>query len=238
MVCHAQRGIHLAGLEAKALRWTAEHGATGSLAACDVTDASAVAALDFFVVYSAATTCLGNPGQSNYVAANAFLESLVLLRRASGQPATFMSWGPVDDVGFLSRNQETRDTLEACISARSIASGEAMAVLGRVLAAGDAGEALFRVDWGVRPVRSHRARPARAQQHRAGRAAERRQAPRLPAQRLAGARRSADPCTAPIPARADRNRGPVRHGRRFPRSTHTPEQIGATTEALERVSGK
>jgi phthiocerol/phenolphthiocerol synthesis type-I polyketide synthase C len=103
--------------------------------------------LDFFVVYSSATTFLGNPGQSNYVAANAFLESLVLLRRASALPATFMSWGPIDDVGFLARNQATRDTLEARIGGRSITSDEAMAALGRVLAAGEAGEALLRVDW-------------------------------------------------------------------------------------------
>ncbi|WP_322042154.1 SDR family NAD(P)-dependent oxidoreductase [Paraburkholderia sp. J67] len=103
--------------------------------------------LDFFVVYSSATTFLGNPGQSNYVAANTFLESLVLLRRASGQPATFMSWGPIDDVGFLARNQKTRDALEARIGGRAITSHEAMNALERVLAQGLAGEALLRVDW-------------------------------------------------------------------------------------------
>ena len=206
VVLASRSGELASGLEAEVLRWTTEYGATVTLAACDVTDPSAVdelvarcdvpdaplqgvvhsalaisdglvanlddarmrsvmapkvagawnlhratrgRSLDFFVVYSSATTFLGNPGQSNYVAANAFLESLVLLRRASGQPATFMSWGPVDDVGFLSRNRETRDTLEARIGGRSITSDEAMAALARVLAAGEAGEALFRVDWGA-----------------------------------------------------------------------------------------
>ncbi|MGF6903710.1 SDR family NAD(P)-dependent oxidoreductase [Paraburkholderia sp. GAS348] len=103
--------------------------------------------LDFFVVYSSATTFLGNPGQSNYVAANAFLESLVLLRRAAGQPACFMAWGPIDDVGFLSRNRETRDALEARIGGRSITSGEAMAALERVLVAQRAGEAVVWLEW-------------------------------------------------------------------------------------------
>ena len=51
--------------------------------------------LDLFVVYSSATTYLGNPGQSNYVAANAFLEALVEHRRAAGLPGTFMAWGPL-----------------------------------------------------------------------------------------------------------------------------------------------
>ncbi|MDR5662849.1 KR domain-containing protein, partial [Burkholderia cenocepacia] len=56
--------------------------------------------LDLFVVYSSATTYLGNPGQSNYVAANTFLEALVEHRRAAGLPGTFMAWGPLEDVGF------------------------------------------------------------------------------------------------------------------------------------------
>ena len=32
--------------------------------------------LDYFIVYSSITTALGNPGQSNYVAANAYFGSL------------------------------------------------------------------------------------------------------------------------------------------------------------------
>jgi len=109
--------------------------------------ATAGRALDFFVVYSSATTFLGNPGQSNYVAANAFLESLVRLRRASGLPACFMAWGPIDDVGFLARNRQTRDALEARIGGRSITSREAMSALEHVLLAGTAGEAVAWLDW-------------------------------------------------------------------------------------------
>ncbi len=43
--------------------------------------------LDFFVLYSSATTCFGNPGQGNYVAANLYLEALAEERRAAGRPA-------------------------------------------------------------------------------------------------------------------------------------------------------
>jgi phthiocerol/phenolphthiocerol synthesis type-I polyketide synthase C len=117
--------------------------------------------LDFFVVYSSATTFLGNPGQSNYVAANLFLESLVLLRRASGLPACFMAWGPLDDVGFLARNAQTREALQSRIGGRSITSHEAMAALERTVLSGRAGEALLWLDWEaiarVMPAaRSHR----------------------------------------------------------------------------------
>ncbi|MGX6565928.1 SDR family NAD(P)-dependent oxidoreductase [Cupriavidus necator] len=104
-------------------------------------------ALDFFVVYSSATTFLGNPGQANYVAANSFLESLVHQRRAAGLPGTFMAWGPLEDVGFLARNAQTREAIQSRIGGRSITSDEAMAALERALLTNRAGEALLWLDW-------------------------------------------------------------------------------------------
>ncbi|WP_063533520.1 type I polyketide synthase [Burkholderia sp. MSMB1589WGS] len=104
-------------------------------------------ALDFFVVYSSATTYLGNPGQASYVAANSFVEALVEERREAGLPGTFMAWGPLEDVGFLARNADTREALQTRIGGVSITSDEALAALERVLIAGDAGEAVVRLDW-------------------------------------------------------------------------------------------
>nr|WP_242431801.1 type I polyketide synthase [Burkholderia ambifaria] len=106
-------------------------------------------ALDFFVMYSSATTYLGNPGQGAYVAANGFLEALVAHRRAAGQPAMFMAWGPIEDVGFLARNAGTREALQSRIGGASITSNEAMAALERALVQGGAGEAVVRLDWGA-----------------------------------------------------------------------------------------
>ncbi|SUW53308.1 polyketide synthase [Bordetella holmesii] len=76
------------------------------------------AALDFCVYYSSATTLFGNPGQSNYVAANMWLEALAMHRRASGLPATCVRWGAIDDVGFLARNEAIRDALQSRMGAR------------------------------------------------------------------------------------------------------------------------
>src|SRR5690606_25151692 len=58
-------------------------------------------ALDFFVMFSSATTLFGNPGQANYVAANHWLEALARHRRSQGLAATAVLWGAIDDVGFL-----------------------------------------------------------------------------------------------------------------------------------------
>ena len=48
-------------------------------------------ALDYFVLFSSATTVIGNPGQGAYVAANGFLEGLAR-QRFGGLSGTCRSW--------------------------------------------------------------------------------------------------------------------------------------------------
>ena len=56
--------------------------------------------LDLFVMFSSIASSLGNPGQSNYAAANAFMDALCEYRRQKGLPSHSISWGPWAEVGM------------------------------------------------------------------------------------------------------------------------------------------
>ncbi|MEO1688225.1 MAG: beta-ketoacyl reductase, partial [Pseudomonadota bacterium] len=107
--------------------------------------------LDLFVVFSSATTLIGNPGQSAYVAANAYLEALMAERRRLGLPGLAMAWGAISDAGYLTRDAKTEALLADRLGGQAITAREALAGLEMALAAGQNGDAsgvaYAQIDW-------------------------------------------------------------------------------------------
>ncbi|WAC27141.1 type I polyketide synthase [Ancylobacter sp. SL191] len=105
--------------------------------------------LDYFVLFSSATTLVGNPGQAAYVAANGYLEALARRRRAAGLPALAMVWGAISDVGVLARDGATSEKLSRRLGLGLLTASDALDELGRTL--GDPDQPATRVhapiDW-------------------------------------------------------------------------------------------
>lgn len=117
------------------------------LGACHLDALTRDLQLDFFVLYSSATTAFGNPGQGNYVAANRYLEALAESRRALRLPAIAVSWGAIDDVGYLARNAQVKDALQARMGGAALSSDAALDVLERLILSDRSGLAILDLDW-------------------------------------------------------------------------------------------
>ena len=91
--------------------------------------------LDYFVLYSSATTLIGNPGQGAYVAANGYLEGLARRRRRAGLPALAIAWGAIEDVGVLARSDATREALANRVGIKGMLAQDALRLMGEALGA-------------------------------------------------------------------------------------------------------
>ncbi len=103
--------------------------------------------IELFLLFSSATTLLGAPGQGAYVAANLALEAMARQRRARGQPALAIAWGPIEDTGFLAERPETRDALARRLGAKPMPAAQALAGLPAMAGSNLAAAALAETSW-------------------------------------------------------------------------------------------
>jgi len=102
--------------------------------------------LDFFVCYSSVSSVLGSAGQSNYAAANAFLDGFVHERRRQGLHGLSVNWGPWE-LG-MAAGMENRDAERiAAQGFRAISSDEGFKILERLLLQDETRACVLPVNW-------------------------------------------------------------------------------------------
>ena len=89
--------------------------------------------LDLFVLFSSAAGVMGNPGQSNHAAANAFLDQLAAHRRALGLSGQAIAWGAWAEIGEAEEHRERIAEHLAARGIRWIAPRQGLDVFARVV---------------------------------------------------------------------------------------------------------
>ena len=102
--------------------------------------------LDFFISSSSISSLIGNPGQANYAAANAFLDAFAHFRHAQGKPATTINWGVFSDQGIVARNGELKRQLQNK-GIRPFNNTDVFRILEAILSKKPTQVGAFEVDW-------------------------------------------------------------------------------------------
>ncbi|WP_088239465.1 type I polyketide synthase, partial [Calothrix rhizosoleniae] len=105
--------------------------------------------LDFFVCFSSMASLLGSPGQGNYAAANAFMDSLVYHRRAKGLPGLSINWGPWDEAGMASRLDNQHLSRMQAMGITPLASEQGLLILEQLLEQSLSQVGVLPLEWSV-----------------------------------------------------------------------------------------
>jgi acyl transferase domain-containing protein/NADPH:quinone reductase-like Zn-dependent oxidoreductase/acyl carrier protein/NADP-dependent 3-hydroxy acid dehydrogenase YdfG len=89
-----------------------------------------------FLLHSSITSTFGNPGQANYVAANAAMEAVAERRHREGLPALAVQWGPIGDAGYLTRETGVGALLERRLGHANLSARAALDAIPALLASG------------------------------------------------------------------------------------------------------
>ena len=101
--------------------------------------------IESFILFSSASSLLGSAGQTNYCAANAFLDVLAHARRAQGLPAIAINWGAWQNTGLASEVKTINSLKQKGIDA--IEPGLAVNILEQLLLESPTQIGVIPIDW-------------------------------------------------------------------------------------------
>ncbi len=103
--------------------------------------------LDFFVCFSSMSSMLGNLGQGNYAAANAFMDTLAHYRRGLGLAGLSINWGAWAAAGMAANLDSGHQNRLEAIGISPIETQQGMQVLGSLLSESSSQVGVFPVNW-------------------------------------------------------------------------------------------
>jgi acyl transferase domain-containing protein/acyl carrier protein len=103
--------------------------------------------LEFFVLFSSASSVFGAPGQVNYAAANAFLDRLAEYRRSNGLAGCSINWGPWSDVGMSMRLDAPKKSWFGDLGIAPIAPPKALEAFDAIIASASISMTVIDCDW-------------------------------------------------------------------------------------------
>ncbi len=105
--------------------------------------------LDLFILFSSRVGVMGNPGQANHAAANAFLDQLAAHRRSLGLPGQAIAWGAWSEIGEAAEQRERIERQRAALGGRWFTPQQGLKALDRLVRQDVTHSAVMSMDWSV-----------------------------------------------------------------------------------------
>ena len=105
--------------------------------------------LDLFILFSSRVGVMGNPGQANHAAANAFLDQLAGHRRAIGLPGQAIAWGAWSEIGEAAEQKDRIERQRAALGGRWFTPQQGLRAFERLVRQDVVTSVVMSMDWSV-----------------------------------------------------------------------------------------